>query len=271
MRPVVSSGEIFHLLRPGEGAAVLVADFQALKAAPRLSRLISDIPTGHRIYQVDPRGALGGDRLYASLPDLADEAVAAFRSAESSAGRRVFIVSHCSAASLSLQIADRLSDAHDVTAILAQPSWPGTDHITERFADFQAKLGATERPCPGLEGDPWSGVAEMERLMRDGLAELAQRHGLDAAPLAFAELLVSYRTWLAFLLSCRNDQPARPPADGVRVSVLTDEVGFMLPGTDPGRCRITPPPPAEQPDDVTPALARLVLEHVVSYESGRWQ
>lgn len=274
MRSVAGTGRICSQLSSGDGAPILVADFQALNASPRLSHLLSEAATGQRIYQIDPRGALSGDRLYASLPELADEAAAIFRSAESSAaaGQRVFIVSHCSAASLSLQIASRLSSTSEVTAILVQPSWPGTEHITERFAEFQGKLGTGGHACPDLDGDPWSCVVAMEQAMRAKLADLAERLGLGAPPLAFSELLVSYRTWLAFLLACRNDndQPPKPPADGVAVSVLTDEPDFVLPGTGPGRCRITPPPPAERPDDVTPELAKLVLEQVLSYESGRF-
>jgi hypothetical protein len=267
MRPSAGTGRICSQLSSGDGAAILVADFQPLNAAPRLSRLLSDAATGRRVYQVDPRGALSGDRLYASLPELADEAAAIFRSGESpaAAGQRVFVVGHCSAAGLSLRIAGRLSGAREVTVILVQPTWPGTGHVTERFAEFQGKLGVGGHPCPDLDGDPWSCVAGMEQLMREGLAGLAERLGLGAAPLAFSELLVSYRTWLAFLLACRNDQPAKAPSDGVAISVLTGDPGFVLPGTGPGRCRITPPPPAERPDAVTPDLARLVLDQIVSY------
>jgi hypothetical protein len=171
------------------------------------------------------------------------------------------VVSHCSAAGLSLRIASLLSSDRDVTAILVQPTWPGDEHVAERFEEFQRKLGAS-RPCPDLDGDPWSWIAQTERLMTEDLAALATRLGLDAAPLAFSELRVSYRTWLAFLLACRNDQPARAPSAAVAVSVLTDDPGFVVPGAAPGRCRITPPPPAERPDAVTPELAAAVLEQI---------
>jgi hypothetical protein len=266
MRSVVGTKPICSQLSSGNGTAILVVDFEPLNAAPRLSRLLSDSATGERVYQIDPRGALSGERLYATLPELADEAAAVFRSGQSSAAadQPVFLVGHCSAAGLSLQIANRLADARRVSAILVQPTWPGTDHVTERFAEFQRKLGVAGRPCPDLDGDPWSCVAEMEQLMREGLAGLATRLGLDAAPLAFSELLVSYRTWLAFLLSCRNDRTAKAPADAVAISVLTDDPDFMLPGTAPDRCRITPPPPAERPDAVTPELAELVLDQIRS-------
>lgn len=266
MRSFAGTGRICSQLSPGDGATVLVADFKALNGEPRLSKLICDVAADQRIYQVDPRGAVSAERLYASLPELADEAAAIFRSSEAAlAGQRVFIVSHCSAVDLSLQIASRLTDTCEVTAILVRPTWPGTaENIAARFAEFQGKFGAGSRPCPDLDGDPWTCVAEMEQLMREGLTAVAARLGLDTAPPAFAELLLTYRSWLAFLLACRNDQPSRAPSAAVAVSVLTDEPDFVLPGTDPGRCRIVPTPPAEHPDAMTPELAKLVLDQVMS-------
>lgn len=266
MQAFVGTKPLCSRLSSGDRAAVLVADFQPLNAAPRLSQLISDVAVGHSVHRVDPRGALSGDRLYATLPELADETAALFRADESSAAAdRWVVVGHCSAAALALGIAERLGREREVTAILVQPSWPGTDHVTERFAEFQGKLGVGSRPCPDLDGDPWSCVAEMEQLMNEGLAGVATRLGLEKVPLAFSELLVSYRTWLAFLLACRNDQPVKVPSDAVAISVLTEEADFVLPGSAPGRCRIAPPPPAERPDAVTPELVEHVLDQINSW------
>jgi hypothetical protein len=263
MRSVASTGSTCNQLSSGDGATLLVADFQTLNGEPRLSQLLSEAATGQRIYQVDPRSALSGDRLYAPMTELADEIAALFRSGQSAAApdQPMAVVGHCTAAGLALRIASCLSDTREVSAILVGPTWPDAAHITERFAEFQGKLGVSGQPCPDLEGDPWSCVAGMEQLMREGLAALAERLGLST-PLAFSEMLVSYRTWLAFLLACRNDQPPKMPSDGVAVSVLTDEPGFVLPGTCPGRCRITPLPATERPDAATPDLAKLVLDLV---------
>lgn len=245
MRSFADTGRICRQLTAGDGAAILVADFQAFNGAPRLSRLLSDLAVGQRIYQVDPLGVLSGDRLYASVPELADESAAVFCSFESSevTSQRVFVVSHCSAAGLGLHIASRLAGAQEVTPILVRPSWPGTEHIAYRFAEFQANLGAGSRPCPDLDGDPWGCVAGIEQLLREGLAELAARHGLEAAAPAFSELLASYRASLSFLLACRNDRPARTLSDAVTVLEPTDEPR----------------------DAVTPELARLVLDQITSY------
>ena len=264
MQAVVGTQPLCSRLGSGDKAAILVADFQPLTAAPRLSRLIGEAAVDHPVYQVDPRGALAGERLYAALPDLAEQAAAVFRAEESGAGgdRRVFVVAHCSSAALSLRIADLLAGPREVTAILVQPTWPDTAHVAEIFAEFQGKLGAGGRPCPDLDGDPWACVAGMERLMSQDLEAVAARLGLGKAPLAFSELLVSYRTWLAFLLACRNDRPVKLPSGAVEISVLTDEPGFVLPGSVPRRCRITPPPPADRPDAVTPELARFLLDEV---------
>lgn len=263
MLPGRTAVPICSRLSSGDGAAILVADFEPFNNAPRLSRLLSEAATGQPVYQVDPRGALSGDRIYATLPELADEAVAFFGSAEANAAtyQPVFVVGHCSAASLSLQIAGRLAEDREVNVILVQPTWPDTEHVAERFAEFQGKLGMGRHPCPDLNGDPWSCVVEMKHLMWEGLTAIAGRLGRTEPPQAFSELLVSYQTWLAFLLACRNDQPLRPP-DAVALSVLTPDPDFVLPGTAPGRCRLIPPPPAEQPDAVTPELAKVLLQQI---------
>ncbi|MER7728828.1 alpha/beta fold hydrolase [Streptomyces sp. NPDC096323] len=264
MRAVVGTQPLCSRLSSGDKAAILVSDFQPLTTAPRLSTLIADAAAGHSVHQVDPRGALSGDRLYATLPDLADEAAAAFRAGEASAapGRPVFVVAHCSSAALSLQIADRLAGERDVTAILVQPTWPDTAHVTEIFTEFQGKLGAVGRPSPDLDGDPLSCVLGMEQRMSEDLAAMAARLGLGKAPLAFSELLVSYRTWLAFLLACRNDRPVTVPSGAVAITALTDEPGFVLPGSVAQRCRTKVPPPANRPDAVTPELVASVLAEV---------
>ncbi|MFC8849266.1 MULTISPECIES: hypothetical protein [unclassified Micromonospora] len=264
MPPVAGTRPVCRQLSSGEAAAVLVIDFQALNGDRRLSELLADAADGERFYQVDPRGAVAGDRLYADLPALADEAVAVFRAEEptAAADRRVFVVSHCSAAGLSLRIAGQLAGDREVTAILVEPTWPGPDDVVGRFAEFQGKLGAA-RPCPALDGDPWSCVAGMQRLMREDLTAMAQRVGLDTVPPAFTELLVAYRTWLAYLLACGNDLPAKPPAEAVEITVLSREPGFVVPGTAPGRSRVVEPPPGE-PDAVTPDLVRLLLEQIRS-------
>ncbi|MFG2566255.1 hypothetical protein ACGFR6_12535 [Streptomyces sp. NPDC048567] len=261
MQAVVGTQPLCSRLSSGEKAAILVSDFQPLTAAPRLSTLVADAAAGHSVHQVDPRGALSGDRLYATLPDLADEAAAAFR-ASAEPGRPVFVVAHCSAAALSLRIAGLLAGDHEVTAVLVRPTWPDTDHVTEIFAEFQGKLGTVRRSAPDLDGDPLACVAAMEQLMSEDLAAVAKRLGLRKAPLAFSELLVSYRTWLSFLLACRNDRPVPVPSGAVPITALTDEPGFVLPGSAPERCRTVLPPPAERPDSVTPELASAVLAEV---------
>ncbi|MEO7260637.1 MAG: hypothetical protein ABI047_05185 [Jatrophihabitantaceae bacterium] len=266
MRSSTDAGPLCRQLTAGEGPAVLVADFQAFNGAPRLGQLLSDTAAGQRVYQLEPLGALSGERLYASLQEMADESAAAFCSFEASEAtdQRVFVVGHCGATGLGMRIANLLAGAREVTAILVQPSWPGTEHVAARFAEFQGKLGADSSPCPDLEGDPWDCVAGIEKIFRAGLVELAAQLDLDPDHLSFTTLLGTYRGWVSFLLACRNDQPAQAPSDAVTVSVLTDEPDFVLPGTSPGRCRVTPPPPLDRPDAVTPELAKLVLDQITS-------
>ncbi len=266
MQSSADAGPLCRQLTAGEGPAVLVADFQTLNGTRRLSELLADAATGQRIYQVDPLGALGGQRRYASLPEMAEESAAGFRAAEPSAAtdNQVFVVGHCSTTGLGMRIANLVAGTRKVTAVLVEPTWPGDDHVTERFAEFQRKLSAGSNPCPDLDGDPWDCVVGVEKIYRAGLEELAAGLDLDPDNPSFTSVLGNYRGWVSFLLACRNDQPGPVPSDAVTVSVLTAEPGFVLPGTDPGRCQVVPTPPLERPDAVTPELAQLVLDQIVS-------
>jgi hypothetical protein len=261
MRPVTRTRPVCHRLSSGDGVAVLVTDFQALNGDRRLSELLGDAAAGERVYQVDPRGAVAGDRLYAALPELADETAAIVRANEK-ASTPVYVVSHCSAAGLSLRIASRLAADREVTAILVEPTWPGPSDVAARYKEFQGKLGGGDRPCPDLGVDPWACVATMERFMREDLAALAARMRLDTVPPAFDDLLYAYRTWLAYLLACANDLPPQAPADALELAVLSPEPDFVVPGTAPGRCTVTPPPPGAEPDAVTPELVQLLLDRI---------
>jgi len=264
MQSLADAGPLCRQLTAGDGPAVLVADFQTLNGTRRLSELLADSAGGRRIYQVDPLGALGGQRSYASVQDMAEESAAGFAAAESSdpADQQVFVVGHCSTTGLATRIANLLAGTRKVAAVLVGPTWPGNDHVTERFAEFQRKLGAGTGPCPDLDGDPADVVAGVEKIYRAGLEDMAAGLNLDPDNPSFTSVLATYRGWVAFLLACRNDQPVQVPAEAIPVSVLTAEPDFVLPGTSPGRCRVAALPPLERPDSVTPEVARLVLDQI---------
>jgi hypothetical protein len=266
---------ILAQLAAGEAEPVLVADFQPFSAAERLSELISTRIAGRPIYQADPLEALSRDRRYVPLPELAAAYAEAFLAAVPGDGP-AFLVGQCSAAALSLRIAKLLVATRDVTVILVKPTWPDAEHVGALFDEFQRNLGAEYRPCPWLDGDPSQSVARLEQILREEITQMATDRGLDPAEEAFTELLLLYRSWLAFLLSCRNDLPDAQAeqaladalaADRLTVKVLADtDVVVSVPGLSPDALQISWLPPHTSPDgSATPELAELVLAQIAAH------
>jgi len=181
-RPIVTQ------LTTGDDEPVLVADFQDWSTAPRLSRLLSGRSGGHPLYRIDPISVLLHDQLYLPLEDLAGACAEEFRSCGPPGGR-VFIVGQCAASALSLRVAELLQGTRNVTVILVQPTWPGEEHVWDRFAEFIANLGAADRARADLDGDPAQSVARMERTLRDEIEAIAASQGAGETADAFTELL----------------------------------------------------------------------------------
>lgn len=259
MASTVSKKTILKHLTGGDAEHVLVADFQAWTTAPRLSRMLSRRAEGHPVYQVDPVGVLSGDQLYLPLQDLAQACVAEFLASGPTDGR-VFIVGHCSASALSLHVARLLEASRSVSVILVGPAWPDEEHIWNRFAEFLSNLGAAERACPELRGDPAAAVARMERVLDEEVTAMAASQGVDGAADVFAELLAWYRGWLAFLLSCHNDPPMTWPVPPADVVVLTSpEASAVVPGLGPDAYQHIQIPALRGDDPVTPELVECLL------------
>jgi len=259
----LDGGMILRRLVAGAAMPVLVADFQAFSSAPRLSQLISDRAVDRPVYQVDPLDALSRDRRYISLADLAAEAAGSFARSQPADGP-VFVIGYCSAAALSMHIARLLAPSREATAVLLRPSWPGNENIEQTFATLAANLGAHQPRCPELDGDPDRCVRRMEDLLRTQLEALAASQGLDGSAGTFGELLLIYRSWLAFLLACRNDTLAGW-ADGIApVTVLTDTPGSVtVPGLSPGEFKVCPLPVTDEDNPVTPEVAELLVAQIL--------
>jgi hypothetical protein len=253
---------ILRQLAAGAAKPVLVADFQAFSSAPRLSHLVSGRAEGRPVYQVDPLDALSQDRPYISLADLAAEAVGSFARSQPADGP-AFVIGYCSAAALSMHIAMLLGRSREATAVLLRPSWPSTEGIEEQFATLAANLGARQLPCPELDGDPDRCVRRMEELLRAELAALATSQGLDESADTFGELLLTYRSWLAFLLACRNDSLAGWAGGSAAVTVLTEAPDSVtIPGLSPGEFEVSPLPAIDQDNPITPEVAELLVAQI---------
>jgi hypothetical protein len=246
----------------GAAQPVLVADFQAFSSAPRLSHLVSDRAEGRPVYQVDPLGALSRDRPYISIADMAAEAVGLFGRSQPADGP-VFVIGYCSAAALSVRIAALLARTREATAVLLRPTWPSTDGIKANFATLAGNLGARQLRCPELDGDPDHCVRLMAELLGAELKALVTSQGLDGSAETFGELLLTYRSWLAFLLACRNDSQADWTGEPTAVKVLTEAPdGFTVPGLPAGQFEVCPLPVLDDENPVTPEVVELLAAQI---------
>jgi len=253
--------EILLRLSPGEADPILVADFQAISSATRLSEMLSEGLPGRAVFQMDPVRALSGKRPYIALPELAGSCADEFLRSGADHGR-VFVVGHCSAAALSLRVAGLLAPGRPVTAVLVEPSWPDDEQVAAKFAEYLARFGPAARPCPELDADPCQVVSAMEQVFRDEIDALIARRGLAGSAGAFSDLLVWYRAWLSFLVACRNDTPADGTAGRAAVTVLTASPATVkVAGLGPDAYQVRELP-AGQPEGVTRELAEIVAGYV---------
>jgi hypothetical protein len=263
--PTTDHGDtILRQLVAGASQPILVADFQAFSSAPRLSHLVSDRAKDRPVYQVDPLEALSQDRPYISIADQAAEAVGSFTRSQPADGP-AFVIGYCSAAALSMHIATLLARSREATAVLLRPSWPGAETIEGTFATLAANLGARELACPELDGDPDRCVRRMEQLLRAELEVLAASQGLDGSAGTFGELLLTYRSWLAFLLACRNDSMADRADGPTAVTVLTEDPdSVIVPGLSAGQFKVCPLLVADEDNPVTPEVADLLVAQLTA-------
>jgi hypothetical protein len=253
---------ILRRLAAGPAGPVLVADFQAFSSAPRLSHLVIDRAEGRPVYQVDPLEALSQDRPYISLAELAAEAAGSFWRSRPADGP-AFVIGYCSAAALSMHIAALLARTRQATAVLLRPTWPDTDSIKATFATLAANLGARQLPCPDLDGDPDLCVRLMEEVLRAELKVLVTSQGLDESADTFGELLLTYRSWLAFLLACRNDSLAGGPYRTTPVTVLTEAPDSVtVPGLPAGQFEVSRLPVLDEDNPVTPEVVELLVAQI---------
>jgi hypothetical protein len=257
--PHVDDGDtIVRRIVAGAANPVLIADFQAFSSAPRLSHMVSERVEGRPVFQVDPLGALSQDRPYISLADLAAEAVGSFGRFQPADGP-VFVIGYCSAAALSVHVAALLARTREATAVLLRPTWPDTGRVRDIFATLAGNLGARQLPCPDLDGDPDRCVRLMAELLGAELKTLVTSQGLDESADTFAELLVTYRSWLAFVLACRNDVLADWAGETTAVKVLTDDPGSVtVPGLPAGQFEVCPLPVLDDDNPVTPAVVEIL-------------
>lgn len=199
MAPASGPTRSLDQLADGGGDPVLVVDFVQFSTTQQLSDDLGRHAGGHPVYRIDPVTDLAREPGYRPLDVLAD-GYAETCLARGLAGGRLAVVGHCSAATLSLALADRLAGRAEVSSVLVQPTWPDQEMVAADFGSFRAELGAAAGPVPDL-ADPDLALAQMTVVLRDDLRAMALRVGLDPASAALADMLARYRAWLGFLLA----------------------------------------------------------------------
>lgn len=256
---------VLRRLSAGEANPILVADFQALSMAPRLSEMLSESVQGKPVFQIDPIGVLSGTRLYVPLPELAAACADEFLRSGADHGH-VFVIGHCSSSALSLRVADLLASSRPVTALLVQPAWPDDELVRAKFDEYLAKFGPATQSCPDLDADPWAVVSAMEQLFRDEMTALAAGRDLTSAMGAFSDLLVWYRGWLAFLLACRNDTSVEEAVGRAAVTVLSDSPSTVeVKGLSRDAYEVVELPTPQPAGPIKPELADFIATHIGSH------
>jgi hypothetical protein len=103
----------------------------------------------------------------------------------------------------------------------------------------------------------------MEQLLRSKLVALITAQGLDEADDSFGELMLTYRSWLAFLLACRNDSLTWPADATTAVTVLTETPNSVtVPGLSPGQFEVCPLPSVDSDNPITPEVAELLVAQI---------
>jgi hypothetical protein len=103
----------------------------------------------------------------------------------------------------------------------------------------------------------------MAELLGAELKALATSQGLDPSSETFGELLLTYRSWLAFLLACRNDSLAGWAGGTTAVTVLTEAPdSAAVPGLPAGQFEVCPLPVLDEENPITPAVVELLVAQI---------
>ncbi|SRR6266705_859558 len=258
---------MFERLTADGAEPVFVADFQRVSSTPRFGELLSVGHSGHPVYQADPVGYLAARSGYQPLAELAELYASAFLGT-GAVERAVTVVGYCSAAALSLRIAERLARSCEVRAILVRPAWPDDVMIDSEFARLRVNLGAAKTACPDLATDNASILRRMEQLLRADLRTMITARNLHEPSVLASGLHARSLAWLSFLLACREDVKA--PWRGVPApEVVTLPAGdALVPWIDPGAYPVTRISAADEGEEADRMLADLVLSRTRTGEGS---
>ncbi|QYC44245.1 hypothetical protein Nocox_33375 [Nonomuraea coxensis DSM 45129] len=207
----------------GEVPPVVLVDFAMFSTADTLTGLIGVPESGRAVYRVEAVQDLEAHG-HLSVKRLAD--LLAREIEAELAGPPAAVLGWCSAATLTMEIAQRVGDAE---VVLVEPTWPTTEEIGQELAHLRTTLGA------GPGGAP----AEITRdsvlaVLRADLVTKLTADGIPESELETCVDLLSgrYRAWFDFLFAtaeAATPAPARP----VRIVTSRDSDRGPAPGWTP--------------------------------------
>src|SRR5215471_3826984 len=210
----------------GGGTPLVSVDFQQFTVGDSAGEIFSRASSDHQVFRVDPVADLAtAAGSIPTLPETAEAYAASLQ--EYSLGPQVTVVGYCSAAALSLQLAESLRQAPlDVTSLLIQSTLPTDASISADFARFRSELGETS-PADSLSGMRAQAAADAAgKVLADDLTGFLTRQGLDldVGRALYQELIARCQAWLGFLISTQTAL-AQPWRHGLRPRVLLDATG----------------------------------------------
>lgn len=178
----------------GDLEPVILVDFAQFTDAGTVANLLGTADAGRGVYRADAVQdfeAAGGTM---SLAQLADGYA---REAAELPGKPVAVVGYCSAATLAMELANRLPDT---AVILVEPSWLTPDLIGAEAQGLRATLGAQHAGTAFAEPVTLSAVLDtlhadlVRKFTAEGLSD-------DELDMCVSMMVERYRAWFGFLFT----------------------------------------------------------------------
>ncbi|MEV0589964.1 hypothetical protein [Nonomuraea cavernae] len=212
----------------GELPPVILVDFAMFSVADTMTTLMGVEGSGRAIYRVDAvqdletHGAMSIDR----LADLYTREITELASPPAG------VLGYCSAATLALEIANRLGE-DPPQVVLVEPTWLTTDLIGQELANLRTSLGAT--------GDPPAEITPAS-VLKTLTGDLVTKLAAEGMPEAEVDTCVTmltdrYEAWFGFLFSTA-DAAVPTPRTPVSLVISGDSDKEPAPGWTPAQCAL---------------------------------
>ncbi|MGC5009262.1 hypothetical protein ACLQ2R_00710 [Streptosporangium sp. DT93] len=208
---------------------IILVDFAVFSVTDTMTDLMSGVPgPGRSVYRIDAVQDLEayGDTTIARLADVYAREVGELPV------RPAGVLGYCSAATLALELADRLGEGGDAPhVVLVEPTWLTPGMIGQELGALRATLGAAAEPPAGL-----SLTTALDTLTGDLERKLAGEDMSEAErEMCVTMMTRRYRAWFGFLFATAAT-PAPTPVTPVSLVVGAGSDRGPAPGWTADRC-----------------------------------